>query len=110
MAVNVRPLHDRVLVKLVEEEEVAPGGIIIPDSARERPQQGDVIAVGKGAIMKDGSRRPMDVQVGDRVLFSKYGGSELPRGVLKYAGEDYLILREEEVLAVLEGARVAAKK
>ena len=109
-SINVRPLKDRILVKLIDEDEMAPGGIIIPDTARERPQQGEVVSVGKGAILKDGTRQPMDVEVGDRVLFGKYAGSDLPRGVLKYAGEEYLILKEEEILAVLEPAAVGAKK
>jgi len=109
MAVNITPLHDRVLVRLIEEDEQGPGGIIIPDTAKERPQQGEVISVGKGAILKDGTRRPPDVAVGDRILFGKYSGTELPR-VLKYKGEEYLILREEDILAKMSGAAKAAKR
>ena len=93
MATSIRPLHDRVLIRRLEEEEQVRGGIIIPDTAREKPQQGEVIAVGDGKILKDGTRQPLDVQAGDRVLFGKYGGSEV-----KIDGEEYLILREDEIL------------
>jgi chaperonin GroES len=102
MAVNVTPLHDRVLVKRIEEKESIKGGIIIPDSAKEKPQEGEVIAVGAGKIEK-GERIPLDVKVGDRVLFGKYSGSEI-----NVDDQDYLILREEEILAKLGGAAKAA--
>lgn len=93
---KVRPLHDRLLVKRIEEEETVRGGIIIPDSAKEKPQEGKVIAVGKGKVTEDGKVLPLDVKEGDRILFGKYSGSEV-----KLDGEDLLILREEEVLGVL---------
>ncbi len=104
MAVNLTPLHDRVIVKRIEEAETVKGGIIIPDSAKEKPQEGEIIAVGAGKREKD-ERIPLDVKVGDRVLFGKYSGSEI-----KIEGEEYLILREEEILAKLGGAAKAAKK
>lgn len=94
---KVRPLHDRIIVQRVEEEEQRVGGIIIPDTAKEKPQQGKVIAVGKGRIEKDGKITPLDVKAGDTVLFGKYAGQEI-----KLDGEDYLIVREEEVLGVIE--------
>ncbi|MEO8484590.1 MAG: co-chaperone GroES [Acidobacteriota bacterium] len=94
---KVRPLHDRIIVQRVEEEEQRVGGIIIPDSAKEKPQQGKVIAVGKGRIEKDGKVTPLDVKAGDTVLFGKYAGQEI-----KLDGEDLLIVREEEVLGVIE--------
>jgi chaperonin GroES len=93
---KLRPLHDRLLVKRVEEAETVRGGIIIPDSAKEKPQEGQVIAVGKGKVTEDGKVLPMDVKEGDRILFGKYSGSEI-----KLDGDDLLILREEEVLGVL---------
>ena len=93
---NIRPLHDRVLVKRVEQEEQVRGGIIIPDTAKEKPQEAEVIAVGPGKLSDDGKRAPMDVQAGDRVLMGKYSGSEI-----KLDGTDYVILREEEILAVV---------
>jgi chaperonin GroES len=93
---NIRPLHDRVLVKRVEQEEQVRGGIIIPDTAKEKPQEAEVIAVGPGKLSEDGKRSPMDVQAGDRVLMGKYSGSEI-----KLDGNDYVILREEEILAVV---------
>lgn len=96
MAVKIRPLHDRVLVQRIEEEQKSGGGIIIPDSAKEKPQQGKVIGVGAGRLLEDGTRAAMDVHVGDRILFGKYSGSEV-----KIDGEEYLILREDEILAVL---------
>ena len=92
-----RPLHDRVLVRRVEAEEKTAGGIIIPDTAKEKPQQGKVIAVGKGRIEKDGKVTPLDVKAGDKVLFGKYAGQEI-----KIDGNEYLIIREEEVLGVIE--------
>lgn len=104
MAVNITPLHDRVLVQRIEEKETVKGGIIIPDSAKEKPQEGLVIAVGEGKIEK-GSRVPLDVKAGDRILFGKYSGSEI-----KIDNEEYLILREDEILAKLSGAAKAAGK
>jgi len=95
--VNIRPLHDRVLVKRIENEEQVRGGIIIPDTAKEKPQEAEVVAVGPGKVQDDGSRSPMDVKKGDRILIGKYSGSEV-----KLDGEDYVILREDEILAVLE--------
>jgi len=92
----LRPLHDRILVQRIEEGEQKVGGIIIPDSAKEKPQQGKVIAVGQGKVKDDGKRQPLDVQDGDTILFGKYSGQEI-----KIDGEDYLIMREEEVLAIL---------
>jgi chaperonin GroES len=92
----LRPLHDRILVQRLEEEEQKVGGIIIPDTAKEKPQQGKVIAVGQGKVKDDGKRQPLDVQDGDTILFGKYSGQEI-----KIDGEDYLIMREEEVLAIL---------
>jgi chaperonin GroES len=93
---NVRPLHDRVLVKRVEEKEVVKGGIIIPDTAKEKPMEGEVIAVGSGKVMDDGKRSTMDVKKGDRILFGKYSGTEI-----KIDDQDYVIMREDEILAVL---------
>ncbi|MGH9486431.1 MAG: co-chaperone GroES [Terriglobales bacterium] len=93
---KVRPLHDRLLVKRIEEKETVHGGIIIPDTAKEKPQEGEVIAAGEGKLNDDGKRLPMDVKAGDRILFGKYSGSEI-----KLDGEELLILREEEVLGVL---------
>ena len=96
MSVNVRPLHDRVLIKRIEEEEQVRGGIIIPDTAKEKPQEAEVVAVGPGKLDDDGKRQPMDVSVGDRVLVGKYSGSEI-----KIDGNEYVILREDEILAVV---------
>ena len=93
---NVRPLHDRVLVKRVEEKEVVKGGIIIPDTAKEKPMEGEVIAIGNGKVMDDGKRAKMDVKAGDRILFGKYSGTEI-----KIDEQDYIIMREDEILAVL---------
>ena len=95
--VRIRPLHDRVIVQRIDEGEQKVGGIIIPDSAKEKPQQGKVIAAGKGKIEKDGKVTPLDVKVGDTVLFGKYSGEEI-----RIDGEDRLIMREEEILAVIE--------
>jgi chaperonin GroES len=92
---TIRPLHDRVLIKRIEETETIQGGIIIPDSAKEKPQQGDVIAVGNGTMLEDGERVPLDVKAGDRILFGKHSGSEI-----KIEGEEYLIVREDEILGV----------
>jgi len=104
MAVNLTPLHDRVIIRRIEEKESVRGGIIIPDTAKEKPQEGEVIAVGAGKIEK-GQRVPLDVKAGDRVLFGKYNGSEI-----KVEDEEYLILREDEILAKVSGAAKAAKK
>jgi chaperonin GroES len=93
---NVRPLHDRVLVKRVEEKEVVKGGIIIPDTAKEKPMEGEVISAGPGKVLEDGKRAGMDVKAGDRILFGKYSGTEI-----KVDDQDYIIMREEEILAVL---------
>jgi chaperonin GroES len=94
---KIRPLHDRILVKRVEEQEVRKGGIIIPDSAKEKPQEGKVIAVGNGKVNDDGKKIPLDVKAGDRILFGKYSGSEV-----KVEDEEYLILKEEDVLGIIE--------
>ncbi len=93
---KVRPLHDRLVVRRIEEKETAKGGIIIPDSAKEKPQEGEVIAVGNGKLLDNGTKVPLDVKAGDKILFGKYSGTEI-----KIDGEDVLILREDEVLAVL---------
>ena len=94
---KVRPLHDRILVKRIEEGEVRKGGIIIPDTAKEKPQEGKVVAVGNGKVTEDGKKIPLDVKAGDKILFGKYSGSEV-----KVEDEEYLILREEDVLAIIE--------
>ena len=94
---KVRPLNDRILIKRLEEEETTKGGIIIPDSAKEKPAEGEVIAVGKGKVNDKGDRVKMDVKVGDRVLFSKYGGTDV-----KLDGVDHLIMREDDILAIVE--------
>lgn len=94
---NIRPLHDRVLVKRTEQEEQVRGGIIIPDTAKEKPQEAEVVAVGPGKVRDDGSRAPMDVEAGNRILVGKYSGSEI-----KVDGQEYVILREDEILAVIE--------
>jgi chaperonin GroES len=94
---KVRPLHDRLLVKRIAGEEKTKGGLIIPDTAKEKPMEGKVIAVGKGKVDEDGKLRPLDVHKGDRVLFSKYSGSEI-----QLEGDEHLIIREDDVLAVLE--------
>jgi len=99
MATTIRPLHDRVIVKRIEEGEQIRGGIIIPDTAKEKPQEGEVIAAGEGKVREDGSRQTLDVKVGDRVLFGKYSGSEI-----KLDGEEFLIMREDEILGVIERA------
>ncbi len=102
---TVRPLHDRLLVKRIEEKQTAKGGIIIPDSAKEKPQEGIVIATGQGKRNDKSERIPLDVNVGDHILWSKYSGTDLP---IKIADQDYLIVREEEVLAVVEAVKHAA--
>ena len=103
MAMNFVPLHDRILVRRIEEQETTAGGLIIPDTAKDKPQEGEVLAVGKGKIKEDGKALPLDVKAGDRVLFGKYAGSEIT-----IDGELYLIMREEEVLGLLakSGKRV----
>jgi chaperonin GroES len=99
MAIKIRPLQDRVIVKRLEDEtEKTKGGIIIPDTAKEKPQQGKIIAAGKGKVNDDGKVTPLDVKVGDRILFGKYSGSEI-----KLDGEEHLIMREEDILGVIEG-------
>ncbi len=97
---NLRPLHDRIIVKRLESETVTKGGIIIPDTAKEKPIQGEVIAVGPGKLLENGERSKMEVKKGDRVLFSRYGGTEV-----KIDGEEHLILREEDVLAIVENGK-----
>ncbi|HUK92114.1 MAG TPA: co-chaperone GroES [Blastocatellia bacterium] len=100
----IRPLHDRVIVRRLDEPEPMRGGIIIPDTAKEKPQQGEVVSVGPGKVKKDGTHAPLDVKEGDRVLFGKYSGNEV-----KIDDEELLILREEDILAVLEGGHSAPK-
>ena len=95
---KIRPLQDRVIVQRVQEEERTKGGIIIPDTAKEKPIEGEVVAVGNGKVLEDGSVRKLDVKVGDRILFGKYSGSEI-----KLEGEELLIMREDDILGVLEG-------
>ncbi len=95
---NIRPLYDRIVVKRIEQQEQMQGGLYIPDSAKEKPQEGEVVAVGKGKRLEDGKVVPLDVQVGDRILFGKYSGSEI-----KLNGEEHLIMREEDILGVIEG-------
>jgi len=96
---NIRPLYDRIVVKRIEEQEVRQGSIIIPDTAKEKPQEGEVVAVGQGKRLEDGKIVPLDVKAGDRILFGKYSGSEI-----RIEGEEYVIMREDEVLGILEGA------
>ena len=95
---NIRPLHDRVIVKRMEEERTTAGGIVIPDSATEKPVRGEIIACGNGKILENGNVRALDVKVGDKVLFGKYSGTEV-----KVDGEDLLVMREEDIMAVIEG-------
>ena len=99
---NIRPLHDRIVIQRLEEGEQKVGGIIIPDTAKEKPQQGKVIAAGSGKVKDDGTRVPLDVKPGDQILFGKYTSQEV-----KLGGEEFLILREDEVLAVIDGAGTA---
>ena len=101
---EIRPLHDRIVVKRIEETENMRNGLYIPDSAKEKPQEGEVVAVGNGKRTEDGKVLPLDVKAGDRILFGKYSGSDI-----KIDGNEYLIMREDEVLGVLEGAAVSAK-
>src|SRR5213595_4270450 len=102
---NIRPLHDRIVVKRLEEKESMQGGLYIPDSAKEKPQEGEVVAVGKGKRLEDGKVIALDVKPGDRILFGKYSGSDI-----KLDGDEYLIMREDEVLGILDAKPVAAKK
>jgi chaperonin GroES len=101
---KLTPLHDRIVVKRIEEAETTRGGIIIPDSAKDKPQEGEVIAVGKGKISEEGKVRPLDVKEGDRILFGKYSGTEI-----KIDGDEFIIMREEEVLGILTGAKKVEK-
>jgi len=101
---DIRPLHDRIVVKRIEEKEVKAGSLYIPDSAKEKPQEGEVVAVGKGKRNEDGKLIPLDVQVGDRILFGKYSGSDI-----KIDGTEYMIMREDEVLGVLQNVAVGTK-
>ena len=94
---NIRPLHDRVIVRRIEDTRTTPGGIVIPDSATEKPMQGEIIAAGKGRILENGTIRPIDVKKGDRILFGKYSGTEV-----KISGEEYLVMREEDIMGVIE--------
>ena len=100
---KVKPLHDRILIKRVEEKETIKGGIIIPDTAKEKPQEGEVIAVGTGKKTEEGKVIPLDVQAGDRILFGKYSGTEI-----KIDDQEFLIIREDEVLGIIEAAKSAA--
>jgi chaperonin GroES len=99
MATKLTPLHDRIVVRRIEEGETTRGGIIIPDSAKDKPQEGEVVSVGKGKSNEEGKTFPLDVKAGDRILFGKYSGTDI-----KIDGEEFLIMREEEVLGILEGA------
>ena len=103
MATNIRPLHDRVIVRRIEEGEQVRGGIIIPDTAKEKPQEGEVVAAGDGKYKEDGTRQPLDVKPGDRVLFGKYSGSEI-----KIDGEELLIMSEDEILGIIARAGAAS--
>ena len=102
---NIRPLYDRIVVKRIEEQEQKVGGLFIPDSAKEKPQEGEVVAVGKGKRLEDGKIIPLDVQVGNRILFGKYSGSDI-----KLDQDEFLIMREDEVLGILDAKPKAAKK
>ncbi len=102
MATKFTPLHDRILIRRVAEADTTRGGIIIPDSAKDKPQEGEVVSAGKGKINEEGKVRPLDVKEGDRILFGKYSGTEI-----KIDGEDFIIMREEEVLGILTGATKA---
>jgi len=102
---KIRPLYDRIVVKRIEEKEQMQGGLYIPDSAKEKPQEGEVVSIGKGKRLEDGKLVPLDVSVGDRILFGKYSGSDI-----KIDGEEYLIMREDEVLGILDAQPVKATK
>ena len=95
---NIRPLHDRVVVRRLEEERTSAGGIVIPDSAAEKPMTGEILAVGNGKVQENGDQRPLDVKVGDKVLFGKYSGTEV-----KVEGDDVLVMREDDIMGVIEG-------
>ncbi len=95
---KIRPLHDRVVIRRVEDERTSPGGIVIPDSATEKPMQGEVLAVGNGKVLDNGDQRGLDVKVGDKVLFGKYSGTEV-----KVDGEDLLVMREDDIMGIIEG-------
>ncbi|MBK9132169.1 MAG: co-chaperone GroES [Gammaproteobacteria bacterium] len=95
---KIKPLHDRAVIRRLEEQRTSPGGIVIPDSAAEKPIRGEVIAVGKGKLLENGDIRPMDVKVGDKVLFGKYAGTEI-----KVDGEELVVMREDDIMAVIEG-------
>ncbi len=95
---NIKPLHDRAVVKRLDEDRTTPGGIVIPDSAAEKPVRGEVIAIGKGKVLDNGEVRPMDVKVGDKVLFGKYAGTEI-----KIDGQELVVMREDDIMAVIEG-------
>ena len=104
MATNIKPLHDRVIIRRIEESSnQTAGGLFIPDTAKEKPQEGEVIAVGEGKYKEDGTRQPLDVKAGDRVLFGKYSGSEI-----KLDGEEFIIMREDEILGIISRAGAAA--
>ena len=105
MATKLTPLHDRIVIRRIEEAETTRGGIIIPDTAKDKPQEGEVVAVGKGKVNEDGKVFPLAVKEGDRILFGKYAGTEI-----KIEGEELLIMREEEVLGILEGAKSGKKE
>lgn len=94
---NIRPLHDRVIVRRMEEEKTSPGGIVIPESAAEKPEKGEVVAVGKGKILENGEIRPLDVKKGDKILFGKYSGTEV-----KVDGEEMLVMREDDITAIID--------
>src|SRR3954468_20153183 len=102
---KIRPLYDRIVVKRLEEKEQMQGGLYIPDSAKEKPQEGEVVAVGKGKRLENGTLVPLDVQAGDRILFGKYSGNDI-----KLDGEEYMIMREDEILGILDAQPKAAKK
>jgi chaperonin GroES len=104
MGMNIRPLYDRIVVKRIEDKETIQGGIIIPDSAKEKPQEGEVVAVGQGKRLENGKVVPLDVKAGDRILFGKYSGSEI-----KLEGDEFVIMREDEVLGILDSASTKAK-
>ena len=104
MSVNIKPLEDRIVVKAVEAEQTTASGLVIPDTAKEKPQEGEVVAVGNGKRLENGKQVPLDVKVGDRILFGKYSGTEI-----KLDGEEYVIMREDEVLGIVEGATRTAK-
>ena len=105
MATNIKPLHDRVIIRRIEDStDKTAGGLFIPDTAKEKPQEGEVIAAGEGKYKEDGTRQPLDVKAGDRVLFGKYSGSEI-----KLDGEEFIIMREDEILGIINRAGTAAK-